>query len=93
MHSISWRQRNRNLERFFYKRTRKSYFSFSNSIHSQDVSVSPRTSDPKLHEASDGGANSQRKGGEVAIQQAELRSGKEDEAKGLLLSANGTVHG
>ena len=93
MHSISWRQRNRNLERFFYKRTRKRFSFRPHSFSSDHVSVSPRTSDPKLHEAGHGGANSQRAGGEVAIQQAELRSGKEDEAKGLLLSANGTVHG
>ena len=85
MHSISWRQRNRNLERFFYKRTR-SYFSFSNSIHSQDVS--PARSDPEVHEASHGGDDSQRKGGESPLQQAKLRTRKEDEAKRLLLLAD-----
>ena len=46
-----------------------------------------------MHEASDDRADRQRKGGEVAIQQAELRPGKEDEAKRLLLPADGAVHG
>ena len=94
MHNISWRQRKRNLERFFYKRT--ILFSSSPPAHSfspQDVSVPPPTSDQAMHKASADRADSNRKGREVAIQQAKLRAGKKDEAKRLFLPADGAVHG
>lgn len=101
MHNISWRQRKRNLERFFYKRTilfsssppAHSFTRDSESFSPQDVSVPPPTSDQAMHKASDDRADSNRKGREVAIQQAKLRAGKKDEAKRLFLPADGAVHG
>ena len=91
MHSMSWHQRNRNVNRFFFKRT--GFFSPRISFSSQDVSLSPPASNQELHEAGDVRPSQQSQGGEAKIQQAKLRTGHEDEPKRLLLSSTGVVHG
>ena len=102
MHSMSWHQRNRNVNRFFFKRTgffsppisfTRDSESFSSRQPSRDVSLSPPASNQELHEAGDVRPSQQSQGGEAKIQQEKLRAGDEDEPKRLLLPSTGDVHG
>ena len=99
MHSMNWRQRNRNLNRFFFKRTGffspKSFSpkSFSpKSFSSRDVPHPPPRDSAQLQAAGDEAANQQGENGETKVQQTQLRARKQDETRRLLLPSDGHLH-
>ena len=88
MHSMNWHQRNRNVNRFFFKRTgffspRHSQPFLSVPAHSahcsRHVPDPPPRGSAQVQGAGDEATNQQGEKRETALQQAKLRAGKKDE--------------